>query len=101
MLVSSDQFTAVQRRSIRALITMAALACEAFVLFVLLMMALSASAALEPQATEADVQPRLELACEIGMWVVPVLVGVVAAWRKFWVITEAQVCLMLWLAWNW
>lgn len=89
----------MQRLSLRALMTVGVLACELVALLVLGTAALSASASLTPDATAADARPGVVLACEIGFWILPVLVGVVAAWLRFWVITAVQVCLLLLVLW--
>lgn len=86
-----------RRVGIRAGVTIAVLAVEAFVLLVLVAMALGASG-FEPQGTPADAQPRLEEACRIGFWAVPACFGVAAAWRRYWVIVGVQVCLLIWQA---
>jgi hypothetical protein len=80
--------------------TVAVLACELFVLLSLFVAALSASGA-QLQAPQGPVRPRLELACEIAVWAVPALLGVAAAWRRFWVITGVQACLLLLMARFW
>jgi hypothetical protein len=95
--VSTDELTRLQRLGLHAGLTLATLLGELVVLALLLAAALGASAALEPNATAANAQPRIELACEIGFWTLPILVGLVAAWRRFWVVTGVQICLLLWM----
>jgi hypothetical protein len=72
--MSSDQLTTMQRLALRALV---------------------------PDGTAGDVQHRLGLACAIGIWAVPALLGAAAVWRRFWVIAGVQACLLLSLAWLW
>ena len=97
--MSPDKLTAMQRRGLRALMTVGVLACELVTRLVLFGAALGASAALVPNATAADARPGVVRACEVGFWILPLLVGVAAAWRRFWVVTAVQICLVLLLLW--
>lgn len=83
------------------MLTTAALLGEFIVLAFLFAGALGASASLVQDATASDVRPGAELGYGIGLWVVPVLVGAMAAWRKYWVIVGVQLCVLLWVAWLW
>ena len=74
----------------RATLSVLVLFFEAIASGILLTIWLGASALMEQDYTPAQAQPGLELACELGLCALALLVGIVAARRKFLVVTGLQ-----------